>query len=95
MLTDEEWSKDFNDEFNELIEETSPLEMYPTDWQMYDGMGKEEIRKTSADTYQLRTPEGILTLNQEGFNLYRDDKSAFLKWADEHHIQIEPRGKES
>lgn len=64
--------------------------MYPTEWQPFEGMSKQEIRKTSADTYQLKDPDGILTLTQEGFDLYRTDKAAYRKWAEENDVQPWP-----
>jgi hypothetical protein len=45
---------------------------YPTEWHMIDDINKIECRQLSDDTYQLKSLSHILTINKEGFNLFRD-----------------------
>jgi hypothetical protein len=58
------------------------------DWHMIDYILKVECRRTADDTYQLRTPSNIVTVNSEGFSLYRTDISAFEQWLDDHQIAV-------
>lgn len=46
---------------------------YPTDWHSIDANTEVSCRQLSDNTYQLRSPTHTLTLNKEGFDLYRDN----------------------
>lgn len=70
----------------------TPPSDFPTEWHMIDAITKVECRQTSEDTYQLRSKTHIVTLNREGFDLYRHGPDAeFDKWLDENHIVSEKR----
>jgi len=45
---------------------------YPTKWHPIDALNGVECRQLSDDTYQLRSPITVITINAEGFALYRD-----------------------
>lgn len=51
---------------------TDDDEEYPTDWHPFNYADSIECRQVSFDTYQLRSKLYVLTLDTEGFNLYRD-----------------------
>jgi hypothetical protein len=60
---------------------------YPTEWQPVpfkapedlDNGTKFEYRKTTEDTYQVRSPEKMIEINKEGFDLLIDT-DAPNKW---------------
>ncbi len=61
-----------------------------SDWHVIDAITGIEARQISFDTFQIKSSSHILTLNREGFNLYREGPTdAFEKWLDENHIVAE------
>jgi len=87
--SDEEYSRDFNDEFNEV------MEGYSTEWHLLDAEEKVECRQLSLDTYELRSPTHLITLSHEGFALYLDNSEAgkiiFQDWCQRHNVMSELR----
>ena len=85
-------SEDFNDTFNDVVE--NPPE-YPTEWHDIDALTETECRQISEQEYELRTPAYTITLNREGFSLYRDDtlagKAIFTDWCVRHDVVTVPR----
>lgn len=67
---------------------------YPTDWHMIDDIAKVQCRQVSHDTYQLRTYTHVMTINKEGFDLYRADDQAFDEWCTKNKIVAIPRPTE-
>lgn len=70
--------------------------IYPTEWRRMDIFDVTEVRQTSDDTYQIRTPYKVITINSEGFRLYRNclaiqDFNAFDVWVKEHGAIVTPR----
>lgn len=67
-----------------------PQAIYPEQWHMFDAIEEIECRRISIDTYQLRSPTHIITLNEEGFELYRDGSPEgvlkFSEWMGENHV---------
>lgn len=60
--------------------------MFPTQWKSFgyhpfiDNSSRFEYRRLSEDTYEIRSPETIITVTAEGFNLWGTDKwNAYLK----------------
>lgn len=51
-------------------------EGYYTDWHMVNDLLKVEVRQLSDDTFQLKSPTHSITINREGFDLYRDGSVA-------------------
>lgn len=80
---------------SDITTELPTLESWPTDWHMLDDILKIECRQLSADTYQLRSLSHSITLNSEGFNLYRDHtpqgQVIFEDWCNRNQIVSEPR----
>lgn len=75
-----------------MIQISDASESWPTDWHIINVITGVEARQISMDTFQLKTASHTVTLNQEGFNLYRSGPAeAFDKWLDEHHIVSEMR----
>lgn len=70
-----------------------PVTPTPTDdeWHMINQLTRTECRQMSDDTFQLRTPSHMITINKEGFDLYRLDPIAFEKWLDDNSIVATPR----
>ena len=64
--------------------------IFPTDWHTIDAITGIECRQLTEDTYQLRSPSHSLTVNKEGFDLYRDDTAAghaiFEDWCHRNNI---------
>lgn len=81
--------------FEEFPENTpAPGELgskWPTEWHTINVITEVEARQTSFDTFQLRSKTHTITLNKEGFDLYRSGPDElFSKWLNENHIKIEP-----
>lgn len=74
-----------------------PVTPIPTDseftdeWHMINQLTRTECRQLSDDTFQLRNASHTLTVNKEGFDLYRSDTPAFEKWMDDNSIVATPR----
>lgn len=67
-------------------------DVYPTEWHMIDQLAHEEVRQLSPDTYQLRDKLAIVTLDREGFNLYREANTIqFMRWMSDNNVVIESR----
>lgn len=56
------------------------------DWHIIDCLTQVECRQISLDTYQLRSPTHEITINKEGFDLYREDRDKFEKWVDDNKV---------
>ncbi|MFY3742100.1 MAG: hypothetical protein HMLIMOIP_002564 [Candidatus Nitrosomirales archaeon] len=96
---------DSNEQFPEMpegvipdVEESDVVvqeEGFPTPWHMINALLEVECRQLDFDTYELRSPSHTLTLNKEGFNLYRDDSTQgqviFEDWLDRNNIVSVPR----
>ena len=66
--------------------------IYPTDWRTIDSLVPIDCRNLSDDTYQLRSPSHTITINAEGFELFRSgDSKAWNKWLDDNNIESVPR----
>jgi hypothetical protein len=78
-----------------LTSDEFEAEEYPTEWRLLDEHFNIECRQLSLDTYQLRNELSVLTVNKEGFNLYRDGSFqgaiVFNDWLKRNNINIEPR----
>lgn len=68
---------------------------WPTDWHSIDVELNAECRQVSHDTFQVRSPTHMVTINSEGFNLWRDNsldgQLTFEHWLDDQGIRPEPR----
>jgi hypothetical protein len=66
-----------------------------TDWHMLDAIEEIEARRTSLDTYEVRSPTSQMMLSGEGFNLFRDrtpqGEVIFHDWCRRHNIQMTRR----
>jgi hypothetical protein len=89
---------DSNEEFPEMPEAAHDLEnnedpVYPTAWHLIDSLSNIECRQLSFDTYQLKSLTNIITINKEGFDLYRDHTSQgqviFTDWMRRNNITVE------
>lgn len=66
--------------------------IYPTEWHMLDSLTHVECRQLSDDTYQLRSATHSITINTEGFNIYRESvASKWNRWLEANDIQSIPR----
>lgn len=72
--------------------QTSGESKYPTEWHSIDETNYILCRQTSDDTYQLKDSHNGITLNTEGFNLWRSNLAAFIKWRDETGVEPERLG---
>jgi hypothetical protein len=60
--------------------EPDPEEL-PSDWRILNELNGIEVRQISLDTYQMRNKYDVVTVNREGFNLYREHNYAsFAEW---------------
>ena len=78
------------------VDDRGPEEkVFPTEWHVIDSIAGIECRQTSEETYQLRSSSHIITVNQEGFDLYRDNSDAgraiFEDWCARFAIIAVPR----
>lgn len=66
-----------------------------SDWHIINEPLRVESRQVSLDTYQLRSPTHTVTLNKEGFDLYRDGSHqgmvVFEDWCERNNIVAIPR----
>ncbi len=70
----------------------SDKENYPTKWEMIDGFARQECRQIADDTFELRDPDGIITIHQTGLNLYKTGQtSAFIQWLKANNVEIRDR----
>lgn len=64
--------------------------IYPTKWVMLDPDTQIQYRQTTDNTYQLKSLSHILTINKEGFDLYRYGSiEDFEIWLAENHLKAE------
>jgi hypothetical protein len=92
---------DSNDEHPEMPEGALPetLEnnedpVYPGAWRDANYLLGTQVRQISFDTYQLRSASHQITINHEGFDLYRDGSPAgqtiFEDWCSRNNIVAVP-----
>lgn len=61
--------------------------IYPTDWHLMDVIAGIECRQLSDDTYELRSATTSLTLNKEGFEIFRRGNVAeWRQWLRDNNI---------
>lgn len=63
---------------------------FPTEWHMIDDVLQIQCRQVSEDSYELQSHNQIMTLNAEGFDLFRDDTLAgqviFSDWCERSNV---------
>ncbi len=65
---------------------------YPTKWKMLDGFARLESRQISNRIWEMRDPDGIVTLHYIGYNLYKSGKNAeFIQWLKANNVEIRDR----
>lgn len=63
---------------------------YPTKWHSFDVTEEMECRQLAPDKYEIRSAVSVMTLSQEGFNLFRDrspqGQVIFMDWMERNNI---------
>ncbi|HEY0771015.1 MAG TPA: hypothetical protein VGD31_11850 [Sphingobacteriaceae bacterium] len=72
--------------------ESQPSTSYPTDWHTADELNKIEVRQTSEDTFQLRSPTHTITITKEGFDIFRSSNlGLWNSYLANNNIEFHPR----
>lgn len=58
-------------------------------WERISHYPAFEARQMSEDTYQIRSSTHMVTVNQEGYDIFisRERTDSFVKWLADHHIE--------
>ncbi len=60
---------------------------FAKEWRVIDVIANIKCRQLTEDTFQLKSPSHVITVNREGFDLYRTNIDAFETWVDDHEIK--------
>jgi hypothetical protein len=64
--------------------------LYPTEWRMVDAIKEIKCRQLSANQFQLSNEINTITINREGFDLYRDSslqgQVIFEDWCNRNNV---------